>query len=126
MKKSLKVPLNLYVFLLLLSSSLTLIAGGNDTYTVPLQEETKYEKEDEGRRIPARPITCLITPNGLQSSIDTADIISYEVWDEDDISCLATYADEMDFVRFIYTLHGEYIVRIQTHGHSYIGLLYVD
>lgn len=98
-----------------------------EEYSVALhKEETGKKEEDEGRRIPSRPIICLITPNGLQSSINGADIISYEVWDEADSTCLATYADEMDFVRFIYTLHGEYIVRIQTYGHSYIGVLYID
>ncbi len=94
------------------------------TYTIPLgQDDPDLIPDDrEGRRSLTRPVMCVITPEGIQSSIDSADIIAYELWDESEM-CLISTSDELEFVTVLYTLGGNLALRIVTEDHIYIGFL---
>lgn len=113
-----------FVFLSLVLS-VPVMADGDSTYTVPLDQETDYDSDltREGRRIPSRPMMCTITPNGIQSPLNPTDIISYEIWDETDEICLVASMDEMACVNYIYTHSGDFILRIITESRTYIGYL---
>ena len=78
--------------------------------------------DPKGRRSLSRPVMCIITPDGIQSSIDSTAIIAYELWDESEI-CLISTSDEAEFIDTLYNLQGELTLRIITEDCTYIGFL---
>lgn len=109
---------------------LSVVAKANDnpTYDVPLDQDEDHRPgvSDKGRRIPIRPMMCTITPNGIQSTINPTDIISYEIWDETDEICLVVSMDGMACVNYIYTHSGDFLFRIITESRTYIGYLTIN
>lgn len=118
---------NLSIILLVAFATLLPVAATAaepTTYTIPVEpDDPDLEPENrKGQRIPSRPVMCIITPEGIQSSIDPADIVAYELWDESEV-CLISTSDEMEFVTVLYTLRGNLALRIVTEGQIYIGFL---
>lgn len=110
---------------------LTSNAASKSSYIVTLQQESQdpdpehdNNPNNKGHRMPAVPITIVITPEGIQSPLTADDIISYELWNDDD-TCLISMADEASFIDSLYTLSGEFMIRIITTDKSYIGYLAV-
>ena len=68
----------------------------------------------------------VITPEGIGSPFDPAEIISYEIWD-DAGACIISVPDETPFIEEIYSLQGQgaYTIRIRTSDKAYIGFLYL-
>ena len=102
-------------------------AAGSESYTVPLQEEDDSKKDNDpnrkGNRIPAhRGVICIITPEGIQISIDPATIVAYELWDDSE-SCLISTPDEEELLQLLYSLEGDIVLRILTKDASYFGFL---
>ncbi len=121
--------LNLPVILLMTLMAIVPLTSkaAEDSYTVPLQESNSGPDEDpdphqKGERMPARPVMLLITPTGIQSSLNPADIVAYELWDEADC-CVVSVADETSFIEAVYSLEGSYILRLRTAETVFIGYL---
>ncbi|MDE6268741.1 MAG: hypothetical protein K2M04_06635 [Muribaculaceae bacterium] len=82
----------------------------------------KQDDEGKGRRCPARPIFCIITPDSIQSPIDPTDIISYELWDADDPEiCIAAFSDQSSFLTFLFLSPANYHLRLVTNSYVYSG-----
>ena len=80
-----------------------------------------------GSRAPGYPIEATISLDGgveIQG-IDSADILSYEVCDEEGV-CLASFADESDFTGFLFSSAGAYMVRFTTDDYIYIGYVEIE
>lgn len=128
MKHYLILPLILSMMLAVFLP-LTSSAASESSYVVTLQQETpepdpEHDKNpnNKGHRMPAMPIMIVITPEGIQSPLTADDIIYYELWSEDD-TCLISVADEASFIDSLYSLSGEFMIRIITTEKSYIGYL---
>ena len=91
---------------------------------------TDPEKGDlpqRGDRTPGCPIEAVISLDGgveIQG-IDSADILSYEVCDEEGI-CVASFADESGFTDFLFSDRGMYMVRFTTDDYIYIGFVEIE
>lgn len=78
----------------------------------------------DGNRIPPRPILCSISIEyGIECEVTPEDILSYEIWSEDSTVCIATFADETDFVQQLFALPGAYQIRFLTAYYIYIGYI---
>lgn len=100
---------------------------GSTTYTVSLhrtvKKEHNQELDREGIRMPPRPMLCTISEQGIQTEIPSEDIISYELLD-DTGSCLVSFADDKEFVQFLYSYgQNEFQIRITTEEYHYIGYI---
>lgn len=68
-------------------------------------EEPIYgdEIDPDGRRLPSRPLMCLISLDGLQiDGIDCSEIFLYEVRDEDGM-LIASYSSMQEFIHYVLT-----------------------
>ncbi len=113
--------------LLSLSFGSTFAAEDNQPYTVPLDPVDDIDPDkghnNHGNRMPAkRTIICVITAEGIQSAIDPASILAYELWDEDEV-CLVSTPDEASFLDVFYSLKGDVTLRIVTEEYIYVGYL---
>lgn len=102
-------------------------AANSDPLTVSLHKvEEGYPDQDpdeKGVRIPPRPVSCIIQENGILASVDLNDIISYEIWDIDGSVCVASFTEELDFIRYLFSYSGEYQIRLRANDYYYIGYL---
>lgn len=72
------------------------------------------EFETEGRRMPSRPVQCVISPEGIHiAGIDTTSISLYEVYDADG-ELLAAYTAQSDFISCIFQIQEEVEIRFHT------------
>lgn len=102
------------------------INGFAETIDVTLTTESQEIENDEhskGHRIPPRPICCNIDSEAgtITLSKDIEAVISYEIWDESATACLAYYADEAAFIDHLFTIPGDYQIRIVTDDYTYTG-----
>lgn len=111
--------------MLLLSGEVS--AEKSKTKTVPLKkekrEETELPPDSWSQRMPATPVMCVISENGITiEGIDSGHITSYEVYDEDG-HCLTSYSSERDFIAFIFQTESEVELRLYTNNFVYSGWL---
>ena len=113
-----------------LLSPIQAIADNKTAYTISMQRNSKEQPEhnmdldEEGRRMPARPVCCTISnTDGVSISGCEDEIITYELWDIDGENCIATSVDEMDFLAVLYSLTGEYTIKLTTFNYIYIGYI---
>lgn len=101
-------------------------AASDESYTVPLNPDNKGDEPTEPdpyrNRMPSRPVMFIISPDGIVSSLNPADIVAYELWDEADC-CVVSVADETSFIEAVYSLEGSYILRIHIADTVYAGYL---
>lgn len=95
---------------------------------IPIEEEPEEIPDYPGKnhhRLPARPINCTIsTETGVSiPGVSTSEILSFEIYDESGELCLASFNDEMEFVSFLFSLEGEYVIRFVTENKSYTGYI---
>ena len=110
-------------------------APGTSTVTLPMQKSPgngngnsngEGDDEDEyGKRIPAARIQCTIDfENRTVTGRFSSPLLTYEVWDEDGEGCIATFADESEFVSFLYSADGDvYQLRLYSASYIYTGYL---
>lgn len=99
--------------------------------TIVLDKEPKEKDPNgkpgnnpDGNRMPPRPILCSISIEyGIECEVTPEDILSYEIWSEDSTVCIATFADETDFVQQLFALPGAYQIRFLTAYYIYIGYI---
>lgn len=80
------------------------------------------EDTHKGNRIPARHLECTVSIDAgvFIPSVDSSEIISYEIYDSTG-NQTAIFSMEEDFVEYFFTLHGDYIIRFNTISRSFIG-----
>ena len=128
MRKLINLTVSILITLMVVLP-LTSQAAVVPSYEVTLQQTDSGSEHDpdpaqKGQRMPSRPVMLVITPEAIQSSIDPAEIASYEIWDEAD-ACVISVSDETSFIEAIYALQGSYTIRILTADKAYIGFIYL-
>lgn len=78
--------------------------------------------DDEGRRMPPRPVECTISRNsGVNiQNVASEDISYFEIYDEYGI-CLGAFGDAVSFTDFFFSCSGELEVRFHTSQHVFRG-----
>ena len=112
--------------ILLLSQS----ASALDLY-LPLlpadQPDEPIENDDKhkGHRMPAHYVPCTISDEtGVNiSGVETSEINSYNIYDASGEPCFASYNNEEDFVDFLFSLEGEYVIQFVTPDKTYTGFI---
>lgn len=102
----------------------------NTSYTVSLhrlpKKSTGHTKDDykKGTRTPPRPIYCVIdSEEGVQTEISPEEILSYELWDQTEEFCIASFTDEASFLQYLFSYPGEFQIIIETDEYTYVGYL---
>ena len=82
------------------------------------------EKNNKGHRLPVRTQTCLIDfdSHTISTSV-SADIISYELWDENGESIVLAFGTDSDMVVYLSEISGLYQLRLVTEKYTYIGYI---
>lgn len=91
------------------------------TPTIGNQNE---EEDNEGQRVPSRPMACTISiSSGITIYGCSDEIESYELWDAEGNNCLAVETNEMEFVNAIFSYDKDCQIRmkIADSPYSYIG-----
>lgn len=79
------------------------------------------DADEEGHRLPARPIILIIQEDGIISTINTEAIISYEILDIDGLVCIASFTEETEFTNYLFIYPGEYQIRLLAEDYYYVG-----
>ncbi len=68
---------------------------------------------------------CTIGDDGVRIDgyIAEDDILSYEVWDASGEVCVASFADERDFINGLKLMYGDYQVRFAVADYLFIGYI---
>ena len=75
-----------------------------------------------GNRSPSFSIPCTISiDNGIECDMINDDIISFEIWDEEEICCYGSYLNEEDFVMHLFSFTGDYLIKLETLDYYYYG-----
>lgn len=94
--------------------------------SVPLKKQKKehnQELDPEGVRMPSRNIICLISIDEFRSDIDPDEILSYEVWDDTNQICKASFINDKPFCQYLFNSPGDYCIRISTADFVYVGFI---
>lgn len=102
-----------------------------DNYTVLLHcgdpdNPNNTINNNKGNRIPQAPLYCNISiENGISiNRVDTEDIISFEIYDCNDI-LINSFDNQWDFINTLFSMNGEVIIKLLTAESSYTGSLYL-
>ena len=111
--------------LLVMIAPVSAIAGNTSNKTVTVKKVPKNPKDDgkDGYRTPSRDIVCVIDMEAGIQPIDTSDVESYEVWDSNDTTMIASFGDEFDFVAYVLGGHPQCIIKLRTPDYVYVGYL---
>lgn len=93
--------------------------------TVPVKRNPiRLPELPREHRAPSQYISCTIDPtSGITiASVENSEINGYELWDCTD-NCILSTCDEFEFIDYLYTLQGEYILCILTEDYIYTGVV---
>ncbi len=92
---------------------------------ISIQEDNEEEDlPSKGFRIPSSHKECTIDFQNHRIGLSTSEIIlTFELWDEDGITLMASFASDHGFVDFLSGLSGGYQLRLIGEDHVYIGYL---
>lgn len=115
----------LIIILITLLFSVNLYA---EDKTIPIKETPGDIPTDPGKnhhRMPGKQIMCTIdSENGVYiEEIPTSEIISFDIYDESGELCFASFNNEEEFVGFLFSLEGEYVIRFVTIDKTYSGFI---
>ncbi len=105
----------------------TIKAGNQSTYTTTVYKAKKQSEHNqhldcEGRRSPSMPLYCIISKtNGLNIVGMSEDIISYEIWDAEYETYIASFSEEFEFIDFLFLQSGYFHVKIETENYNFHG-----
>lgn len=98
--------------------------------TIPVELKKKpnpYPDPDPDPHVdrkPSMPIPCFLSlENGIQCDFISEEILTYEIWNEDDSFCMASYMDEEDFIYHIFYIPGDYLIKLVTQDYIYFGYI---
>lgn len=125
MRKILFLPLLIAMMAIALIPVHTFAAQENSR-TVLIKKERFFEPwdpEEEGRRIPSRPLLCIINPEGIViENADTSGIYQYDVCDlEGEI--MVSFSSEPEFIQYVLSSTEEIGIRLYTEDYIYVGYL---
>lgn len=108
--------------------SMSTFAETSETISIEMNEvghgEEDHEHPPKGFRMPVASTRCTIEFENLRIELSTSEIIlTYELWDEDGITLMASFASDYEFVDFLSGLSGGYQLRLIGEDHVYIGYL---
>ena len=119
-----------FVTLAMLLSFYAVPAVAQSVYILPVikvpstLDHEKIDLPEYGKRIPSCPIECTISQDTGVTIYDCPDeIVSYEIWDADGNSCLSLCSDESDFLSGLFSMTGDFQIRLKTSDYTYIGYL---
>ena len=115
----------LSILLLAMFAPISVIAGNTSNKTITVKKVPKDTKDHgvDGIRIPSRIIHCTVDMEAGIQPIDTSDVESYEVWDSNDTTMIASFGDEFDFVAYVLGGHPQCIIKLRTPDYVYVGYL---
>lgn len=116
--------------ILMLCMALPSYAETDRTITVSMtktetsqKEGPEYpEKNDRGRRQPAIRVECVIdATSGVEFVYgETPEFVSYEICDTEGAT-VASFGDETSFIEVLFTMTGEYQLRLVSADYEYVG-----
>ncbi|MDE5791506.1 MAG: hypothetical protein K2H96_09810 [Muribaculaceae bacterium] len=87
------------------------------------EPETNPNIDPHGKRTNRCPLTGTISPSGIYiPGVDNNDIISFEIYTSNGI-CIGIYSEEIDFIKTLFSLSGEYEIRIVTDYAVFAGII---
>lgn len=93
--------------------------------TLTISDRNYKNLPSKRQRIPSLPIAYTISQEeGLQimsSSISVEDIIEFEICEIESTDCVFSFSDEPTFIQTLFTLQGEYQIRLITSNDELIG-----
>lgn len=100
----------------------TLSVSMTKTVTLPKEGPEYPEKNDRGRRQPSMQTECTIdSASGVQFVYgETPEFVSYEILDVTG-TIAAAFGDAVSFIETLFTLTGEYQLRLVTDENEYVG-----
>lgn len=128
--KNCKLILAVVMALVLTGSLIAYSAEINSVKTVNLHKQIKHdtllkpELDEEGSRMPSRPVTALISMiNGCQiPGVNTNDILSYEVYDEN-LDCIGVFQDNLQFASFVLSYNNTMEIRVELEDFVFFGVI---
>ncbi len=123
-----KLILKISILLFTILSPVTVYAEQTTMFLDKVQlDDTgrQIEPKPNGNRLPARRVMCTIGDDGVRIDgyIAEDDILSYEVWDASGEVCVASFADERDFINGLKLMYGDYQVRFAVADYLFIGYI---
>lgn len=94
--------------------------------TVSLKRKPKDHTQETnpiGTRQPAAPVVCFISQWDFHSNINPTDILSYEIWDDANSMCFASFSEQLPFCQYLFQNPNTYQITINTIDHVYIGFI---
>lgn len=87
--------------------------------------EDDDDKNKKNKRIPAARVQCTIDFENLTvTGAFSSDLLTFEVWNEEGVECLATFTDEASFVSFLSEATSEvYCLRFYSATYIYTGFI---
>ena len=84
----------------------------------------KDEDPKNRKRIPSAPVYCTIDfDNQTVSGNFTSRLLTFEVWSEDGVQCIATFNDESHLIEYLDSAEGDYQLRFYSESYVYIGFI---
>ena len=112
--------------------STPILRADNEDYDLPLTDESDdnvENKDKSGHRSAPILTLCTISYNKgvtIYSDEGPVDIVSFEIWDVDDETCLGVYGNERQFLDALYSNKGEYIVVFTAINKKYKGFIWLE
>ena len=101
--------------------------ASSDSTQITLQPEgpDKGDEHEKGYRMPSAPFICTIDfeNHRIETSIPY-NITIYELWDEDGVSPIVSYANDYELVDYMANASGVFQLRVITAKRIYVG--YID
>ena len=115
--------LTILALILLVAAPYSMEAADTPRRTIVLKKTPRNPNEPGkfGKRIPSPVLYCYVDKeNGIQQ-LDTSDIESYQIWNDEDTSPIVAFADESLFVDYVLNAPPRGLVKLYTEDYIYIG-----
>ncbi|MBD5189627.1 MAG: hypothetical protein HDS95_05045 [Bacteroidales bacterium] len=90
---------------------------------VETSQQNKLANLPKGKRMPSKTLRAEISLSGIYiPGVDNNDIISFEIYTSKGI-CMGIFSEEMDFIETLFSLSGEYEIRIVTEYATFAGII---
>lgn len=99
-----------------------------DSKTVVIKKKDRViipkDIDEDGKRLPSRPIICTIDcTHGVSFDSYVEFISSYEIWSEDGDMCIFSSDNDLEFAKFIVNSSTPYMINLISENYIYSGWL---
>lgn len=115
--------LTILALILLVAAPYSMEAADTPRRTIVLKKTPRNPNElgKFWKRVPSPVLYCYVDKeNGIQQ-LDTSDIESYQIWNDEDTSPIVAFADESLFVDYVLNAPPKGLVKLYTEDYIYIG-----